>query len=87
MEWNAGVNAARQAEVAAAFGGAGEPAGQVLRRFVAGLGLPTQLRTTGLKKDMLPAIAASWDGTGPIATNPRKLRGKEDLLEILEAAW
>ena len=24
---------------------------------------------------------------GPIATNPRKLRGKEDLLEILEAAW
>jgi maleylacetate reductase len=87
MEWNASVNAARQAEVAAAFGGAGEPAGQVLRRFVAELGLPTQLRSTGLARDVLPAIAASWDGTGPIATNPRKLRGKEDLLEILEAAW
>lgn len=87
MEWNASVNAARQAEVATAFGGAGEPAGKVLRRFVAGLGLPTQLRSTGLARDVLPAIAASWDGTGPIATNPRKLRGKEDLLEILEAAW
>lgn len=87
MEWNASVNAARQAEVAAAFGGGGEPAGKVLRRFVTGLGLPTQLRTAGLARDMLPAIAASWDGTGPIATNPRKLRGKEDLLEILEAAW
>jgi hypothetical protein len=35
----------------------------------------------------LSAIAASWDGTGPIATNPRPVRGKEDLLEILERAW
>ena len=87
MEWNASVNGARQAEVAAAFGGAGQPAGSVLRKFVSELGLPTRLRDVGLKKELLPAIAASWDGTGPIATNPRKVRGKEDLLEILERAW
>jgi alcohol dehydrogenase class IV len=59
----------------------------VLRAFIKELGLPTQLREVGLKKEMLQAIAASWDGTGPIATNPRKVRGKEDLLEILAAAW
>jgi maleylacetate reductase len=87
MEWNAGVNAERQKEVAAAFGGPGQPAGVVLRKFVAELGLPTRIRDVGVKKEALPEIAASWDGTGPIATNPRKVRGKEDLLELLEAAW
>ena len=87
MEWNAGVNGERQREVAAAFGGAGEAAGAVLRKFVTDLGLPTRIRDVGIKKDELPKIAASWDGTGPIATNPRKVRGKEDLLELLEAAW
>lgn len=87
MEWNASVNAARQAEVAAAFGG-GESAADALRRFVAGLDLPTRLRDLQqVKKEDLPGIAASWDGTGPIATNPRKVNGEADLLEILERAW
>jgi maleylacetate reductase len=87
MEWNESVNAARQADVAAAFGGPGRPAWKVLKDFIAGLGLPTRIRDVGVKREDLPAIAASWDGTGPIATNPRKLRGKEDLLEILERAF
>jgi maleylacetate reductase len=86
MDWNASVNAARQADVSAAFGGAGEPAGEVLRRFIAGLGLPIRLRDVGIARDELPAIAASWDGSGPIATNPRPVPGKEELLEILELA-
>ncbi|MGQ0654380.1 MAG: iron-containing alcohol dehydrogenase [Betaproteobacteria bacterium] len=85
MEWNESVNAARQAQVADAFGG--KSAGDALRRFISGLGLPTRLRELQLKKEDLPKIAASWDGTGPIASNPRKVRGKEDLLEILELAW
>ena len=87
MEWNAGVNAARQAEVSAAFGGADEPAGQVLRRFVAGLVLPTRLREVGIARDDLSAIAASWDGTGPIATNPRPVRGSAELLQLLEQMY
>jgi len=87
MSWNESANGARQAEVAAAFGGAGQPAGKLLREFVQGLGLPTQLREVGIRKDQLPAIAASWDGAPPIATNPRTVKGKEDLLEILESAW
>ncbi|MEW6687489.1 MAG: iron-containing alcohol dehydrogenase [Pseudomonadota bacterium] len=86
LEWNATVNAARQVEVCAAFGG-GESAGVALRNFIANLGLPTRIREVGIRKEELPAIAASWDGSGPIATNPRKVRGKDDLLEILELAW
>lgn len=87
MEWNESANAARQAEVSAAFGKPGESAGAALGRFVAELGQPTRLRDVGIVRDELPAIAASWDGTGPIATNPRPVRGKDDLLEILNAAW
>ena len=87
MDWNAGVNRARQAEVSAAFGAAGEPAGETLRRYIVGLGLPVRLRQVAIAREDLPAIAAGWDGTGPIATNPRPLRGKEELLELLESAW
>jgi maleylacetate reductase len=87
LTWNATVNAARQATVSEIFGGAGEPAGDVMRRFVTSLGQPTRLRDVGIRREELPAIAASWDGTGPIATNPRPVRGKDDLLEILELAY
>jgi len=87
MQWNETVNAPRQADVSSAFGGTGEPAGEVLRRYIERLGLPTRLREVGIAREELAAIAASWDGTGPIATNPRKVRGTEDLLEILEQAF
>jgi alcohol dehydrogenase class IV len=87
LSWNASVGAPRQAQVSELFDGAGEPAGEVLRRFVASLGQPVRLRDVGIARDELPAIAAAWDGTGPIATNPRPVRGKEDLLEILEIAY
>ena len=87
MTWNQPANAARQAQVSEAFGFAGEPAGEMLRRFIASLGQPTRLREVGIARDELAGIAASWDGTGPIATNPRPVRGKDDLLEILELAY
>jgi hypothetical protein len=45
------------------------------------------LRHVGIAHNELPEIAESWDGTGPIATNPRPVRGKDDLLEILELAY
>jgi maleylacetate reductase len=87
MTWNETANAARQADVSAAFDGKGGTAGASLKKFVVGLGLPARLRDVAIAHDELPAIAASWDGSGPIATNPRKVRGKEDLLEVLQLAW
>jgi hypothetical protein len=39
-------------------------------------------RTTSFRPSLQPV-----DGTGPIATNPRPVRGKDDLLEILEIAY
>lgn len=87
MTWNETANRDRQAEVASVFGGAGRPAGAVLRDYVQGLGLPARLRDVGIAKGQLPVIAASWDGAPPIATNPRPVKGQEDLVEILELAW
>jgi maleylacetate reductase len=87
MTWNETANAPRQAEVSAAFGGTGKAAGAAMKSFVANLGLPVRLRDVGIANEDLPAIAASWDGSGPLATNPRKVAGKEDLLEILQLAW
>ena len=87
MTWNAQSNAARQAVVSEAFGGPGEPAGEVLRRFITALGQPTRLREVGIGREELGKIAENWDGTGPILTNPRPVRGKGDLLEILELAY
>ena len=87
LTWNTSASAPRQAQVSESFGGAGEPAGEVMRRFVISLGQPVRLRDVGIAHDELPVIAAAWDGTGPIATNPRSVRGKDDLLEILEIAY
>ena len=44
-------------------------------------------RDVGIAREDLPAIAARYDGSGPIASNPRKVGSAADLVEILELAW
>ncbi len=87
LEWNEPVNAERQRTVAEALGRPGERAGPALRDFVRGLGVPWRLRDVGIARDDLPAIAARYDGTGPISTNPRPVGGAADLVQILELAY
>ena len=84
MRWNAPVNAARQADIAAIFGGA--EAGPAIEDFVAGLGLPTRLHQQGITEAEIRGLAARWTGDAPIATNPRHVRGAADLEEILRLA-
>jgi maleylacetate reductase len=84
MRWNAPVNAARQADIAAIFGGM--EAGQAIEDFVASLGLPTRLHQQGISEAEIPGLAARWTGDAPIATNPRPVRGAADLEEILRLA-
>jgi maleylacetate reductase len=86
LEWNEPANADRQRAVAQAFGRPGEPAGAAVRALVASLGLPTRLAEVGIARDELPAIVASWAGGGPIASNPRPVRGADDLVAILQRA-
>ncbi len=87
LEWNEPVNAERQKAVARALGAPGERAGPAMRAFVRELGVPWRLRDVGIGRDDLPGIAARYDGTGPISTNPRTITQASEIVEILELAY
>ncbi len=86
LAWNAPLDRGRQAVVAQTLRGGGS-ASAAMRAFVRALGLPARLRELGIARDALPAIAARYDGSGPIATNPRPVAGAAQVLEMLELAW
>jgi len=86
LEWNEPVNAARQRAVAEKLGRPGARACDVMRDFVKSLGLPTRLVDIGITADRIPELARQYDGTGPISTNPRPVRGADDVAEILRLA-
>jgi len=86
LEWNETVNAERQRAVAEKLGRPGARPCDVMRDFVRSLGLPTRLGDVGISADQIPVLARQYDGTGPIATNPRPVRGADDLAEILKLA-
>ena len=81
MRWNAPVNEHRQKDVAHILGA--EEAGPAIESFVRGLGLPTRLSEQGIAEAEIPGLAARWTGDAPIATNPRPVRGPDDLEAIL----
>lgn len=86
LEWNEPVNAERQRAVAEKLGRPGARACEVMRDFVRSLDLPTHLSDIGISADRIPELARQYDGTGPIATNPRPVRGADDVAEILKLA-
>jgi maleylacetate reductase len=86
LEWNEPVNAERQRAVAEKLSHPGARACEVMRDFVKSLGLPTRLGDIGIGADKIPELARQYDGTGPISTNPRPVRGADDLAEILKLA-
>ena len=86
LQWNEPVNAERQKAVAEKLGRPGGRAGDAMRDFVKSLGLPTRLSEVGISADRIPELARQYDGTGPISTNPRPVKGAADLEEILKLA-
>jgi maleylacetate reductase len=86
LEWNEPVNAERQRAVAERLGRPGARACDAMRDFVKSLGLPTRLGDIGIGAERIPELARQYDGTGPISTNPRPVRGADDLAEILKLA-
>jgi maleylacetate reductase len=86
LEWNEPVNAERQRAVSEKLGRPGARPCDVMRDFVKALGLPVRLRDVGIGADRIQELARQYDGSGPIATNPRPVRGAEDLAEILTLA-
>ena len=86
LAWNEAVNAERQQVVSAQLGQPGQRAAAAMRAFVGGLGVPGRLADVGIGREDLHALAGHYDGTGPISTNPRPVRGAQDVVEIFELA-
>ena len=81
------VNGDRQAEISAALGTDGQPAAEVLDRFIAGLGLPRRLRDVGVKRDDLQRIATNCMLDDWTFTNPRTINGAQEIVPILELVY
>ena len=87
LAFNAEVNGDRQAEISAALGAAGQPATEVLDRFIAGLGLPRRLRDVGVKRDDLQRIATNCMLDDWTFTNPRPIHAAQEIVPILESVY
>lgn len=93
LRWNAADNSdalahhiARQALVSEAFGQSGRAAGDVVDEFVAGLGLPRSLSAVDVGEDQFDVIAKNSMHDGWLHTNPRKVHGPEEVMDILRLA-
>jgi len=86
MRWNKPANAERQMLVAAAMGHPGEDAGDVLDRFIAGLGMPRSLNYVKIGPESFDRIAEQAMGTPWVPHNPRSIAGPAQVREILQLA-
>ena len=83
MRWNKPANAERQAMIAAAMDQPGEDAGDVLDRFIGGLGMPRSLSAVNVGAEHFERIAKQAMGTPWVPRNPRPIPSPEVLREIL----
>lgn len=86
LRWNREATRGAQHELAAAMGGTGEPADQLLG-LLQTLGLPWRLRDVGLRSEDLSAIAREAVRHPVVRNNPRSIRSPDDVREILELAF
>ncbi len=87
LRWNAPVNESRQREFMRRVGlDERRSLADHVESLFASLGLATRLSQVGVGRDRFETIAAMYNGSPPIATNPRKVNGTRDLVEILELA-
>lgn len=87
LRWNSAINSERQRALSAAMNAPERTAADLIAELIRDLGQPTSLRDVGIKRENFDAIATRALGYGPVRKNPRPIRRKEDVLEILELAW
>ena len=86
LRWNVSVNADRQALVSEALGKPGQPAATAVEDFIASLGMPRTLKDVGVTEAAFGRIADAALLDYYIYTNPRKINGISDIIEILRLA-
>jgi maleylacetate reductase len=87
LRWNSVFNGDRQRALAEAMGNIDRPASDLVAELVRSLDQPGSLRDVGIKRENFDDIATRALTFAPVQKNPRPIRSKEDVLEILELAW
>ncbi len=87
LRFNAAVNAARQARLAARWSDSGAALPELVEDLVRSYGLPRRLRETGIAAEILPAVAREAMASPWVQSNPRPLRHEGEVLELLRGAW
>ena len=87
MRWNLPQTEPQQRLIAAALGAPDRPAHESVAELVRRLGLPARLSENGVTRDHVPAIVDAAMQNMWVKTNPRPVRGRADVEEILELAW
>ncbi|MGA7955672.1 MAG: iron-containing alcohol dehydrogenase [Xanthobacteraceae bacterium] len=87
LRWHLPASAAQQQELAGRMGRPGAPLADVVAELIADLGPRSRPRHIGVDKNDFPAIAERTMKNASLASNPRKVAGTTDVLEVLEGAW
>tara|TARA_Y100001934_G_scaffold78588_1_gene97716 strand:- start:622 stop:900 length:279 start_codon:yes stop_codon:yes gene_type:complete len=87
LSWNSSVNADRQAIISETLDQPSKAASGVVGNLIASLGMPTRLRDVDVRRDQFQKIAEASMHDRWIKTNPRKIDGPDQIVEILEMAW
>ncbi len=86
LKWNEGVADDRQVLVAEALAAKGRSASDAVKALATSLGLPTDLAAIGIRPDQFQAIAEHTMHDRGVRSNPRPIKGPEDIVAILELA-
>jgi maleylacetate reductase len=85
LAWSALAAGPQQAVVTELLGAPG-PASEAVRDLVTSLGLPSDLKSVGIRRDQFQAIAEHTMHDRGVRSNPRPITGPADIVEILELA-
>jgi maleylacetate reductase len=86
LRWNEGVADDCQRRVATLMGHPGLSASDAVKALARALDLPTDLAAVGIRPDQFHAIAEHTMHDRGVRSNPRPIKGPDDIVAILELA-
>ena len=87
LDYNVTENADRQALISRALGAPERAASELIAQTIAALGMPRTLRDVGVKQSDFEAIANGALQNMFVRANPRPIKTKSDVFQILERCW
>ena len=86
LAWNAAADSGRQDLIRELMGASAGSASDAVKALCGDLGLPTDLASVGIGPDLFRAIAEHTMHDRGVRSNPRPIRGADDVVEILDLA-